>query len=95
MRLWAEQIVRATGAEAELVQVRDEQLPPDLSLTGAVSQHLLADATKARRRLGWTHGSATETVELSVSWHLEHPPETADHDFTYDDRALQAADAAA
>lgn len=77
------------------MRVPDEQLPSDLSLTGALSQHLLADAAKARRLRGWTHGPAMESVERSVSWHLEHPPAAVDDDFAADDRALRAADSAA
>ena len=88
MRLWAEQIVAATGAKAELVQVPDDHLPPDLWLTGALAQHMLADATKARDRLGWTHAPADECVRRSVAWHLDPPPRT--RRFEVDDMALRA-----
>lgn len=88
MRLWAEQIVRAAGAELELVEVPDTALPADLALTGAIAQHLLADPGKAARRLGWVHAPAEELVRRSVTWHLAHPPEQANPDFDADDRAL-------
>jgi hypothetical protein len=95
MRLWVDQIVRAAGADVELVRVPDERLPADLAFTGAISQHLLADATKARQVLGWTHGPVVEAVGRSVAWHLEHPPGTDEADFAADDRALRAAGSAA
>jgi nucleoside-diphosphate-sugar epimerase len=88
MRLWAEQILRAAGSQAELVRVDDSVLPSDLQSTGTVSQHLLADAARAGRVLGWTHADPSDGLQRSVGWHLAHPPAEPDPDFTPDDRAL-------
>ena len=81
MRLWAEQILAAAGADAELVRVPDEGLPPDLWRTGGPAQHMLADPGKARERLGWTHAPPEECARRSVARHLEHPPEDTGDDF--------------
>jgi nucleoside-diphosphate-sugar epimerase len=91
MRLWLEQILSAAGHEAELVRVPDESLPEDLSITGTILQHLLADPGKARVALGWEHRPAEDAVTRSVRWHLENPPPEREVDFSADDRALVAA----
>ena len=70
VRVWAEQILRAAGFEADLVKVRDELLPEDLAMTGAMSQHLLTDSSKARRVLNWEHADPVAGIEQSVRWHL-------------------------
>lgn len=85
---WAQQILAAAGATAELVRVPDAALPDDLRLTGAVTQHLLVDAVRARTLLGWEPSDPEATLRRSVAWHLAHPPEAADSDFSADDRAL-------
>jgi UDP-glucose 4-epimerase len=90
MRMWLEQILAAAGGEAELVRVADESLPADLAITGTIVQHLLVDAGKARRVLGWEHGPVEEAVARSVRWHLDNPPAGSDADFSADDRALGA-----
>ena len=87
---WARQILDAAESDAELVRVPDESLPEDLRLTGAVSQHLLVDASKARALLGWEPRDPDETVRRSVHWHLAHPPSEPNPDFSADDRALAA-----
>jgi nucleoside-diphosphate-sugar epimerase len=91
MRLFYEQIVAAAGAELELVRVRDDLLPADLRAVGAVEQHLLASAQKARDVLGWRDSDGTTVLRRSVRWHLEHPPPEWDSDFSADDAALGAA----
>jgi nucleoside-diphosphate-sugar epimerase len=88
MRLWLEQILGATGQDAELVRVPDESLPEDLALTGTILQHLLVDPGKAQRLLGWEHGPVEEAVARSVRWHLDNPPAERDADFSADNRAL-------
>jgi nucleoside-diphosphate-sugar epimerase len=88
MRLWLEQILAASGEEAELVRVPDESLPVDLAITGTILQPLLVDAGKARRLLGWQHRPVEEAVARSVRWHLDNPPAESDADFGTDDRAL-------
>ncbi len=93
MRLWAQQILQAANWEAELVRVPDDALPADLSSTGTVSQHLQADASKARAVLGWQPGDAMAGLRKSVAWHLANPPTDADPGFEEDDRALEAAQA--
>jgi nucleoside-diphosphate-sugar epimerase len=92
--LWAEQILRAAGHQAELVRVPDAMLPQDLAITGSIPQPMLADPSKARRLLGWEHGPVAEAVERSVRWHLQHPPEQQG-DFAADDRAIAQAAATA
>ncbi|GAB2632703.1 NAD-dependent epimerase/dehydratase family protein [Kribbella swartbergensis] len=88
-RLFAEQILAAAGAsDAELVTVRDDQLPEDLSLTGALSQHLLMDSWKARTVLGWAPADPAGSLRRSVRWHLENPPPDASDDFSADDGVL-------
>jgi len=91
MRLFYEQIVAAAGAELELVRVRDDLLPADLRAVGAVEQHLLSSAQKARDVLGWRDSDGTAVLRRSVRWHLEHPPPEWDSDFSADDAALDAA----
>ena len=88
MRLWLEQILDAAGVDAELVRVPDESLPADLAITGTILQHLLVDAGKARRLLGWEHRPVDEAVARSVRWHLDNPPDKSDTNFSADDRAL-------
>jgi nucleoside-diphosphate-sugar epimerase len=91
MRLWAEQILQVAGFDAELVRVPDDALPADLSSTGRISQHLQADASKARSVLGWQPGDPLEGLRRSVAWHLANPPSEPDPGFEADDRALAAA----
>jgi nucleoside-diphosphate-sugar epimerase len=87
---WARQIAQAAGWRGEFVRVPDETLPDDLRLTSSFEQHLLCDASKARRELGWTDTDPETTVQRSVDWHLSHAPEASD-DFSADDDALQLA----
>jgi nucleoside-diphosphate-sugar epimerase len=91
IRVWAEQILNAAGFEAELVRVADEVLPDDLTSTGAGSQHLQTDSSKARAVLGWEHDHSASGIETSVRWHLDHPPTEPDPGFEADDRALAQA----
>ncbi|MET9316692.1 NAD-dependent epimerase/dehydratase family protein [Kribbella sp. NPDC003505] len=88
-RMFAEQILVATGAaDIELVRVRDDLLPEDLSLTGTIDQHLLMDSRKAGTVLGWAPQDPAETLRASVRWHLAHPPDDASADFSADDAVL-------
>ncbi|NIK56414.1 NAD-dependent epimerase/dehydratase family protein [Kribbella shirazensis] len=88
-RLFAEQILAAAEVDdVELVRVRDDLLPSDLALTGAIDQHLLIDAWKARTVLGWAPVDPAETLRASVRWHLGHPPADASADFSEDDAVL-------
>lgn len=89
IRLFAERILAAAGSPAELVTVPEAVLPADLRITRAGAQALLADAGKARHRLGWQESDPAEALRRSVEWHLRHPPEAPDHDFEVDDVALQ------
>jgi hypothetical protein len=63
-------------------------LPPDLRSTGAVSQHLLASAAKARDLLGWSDTADDQVLRRSAAWHLDHPPSGPDSDWSADDSAL-------
>ena len=89
IRLWAQHILQAAQFEAELVRVPDSVLPDDLRSTGTVSQHLLADASKARHVLGWEPADPQAGLRRSVEWHLAHPPDEPDPGFEADDRALE------
>lgn len=92
MGLWVRMILEAAGSGAELVRVPDDQLPPDLAMTGAIPQHLLVDSSKARRVLGWTDTDARQALSVTVRWHLDNPPSPGAEDFSADDRALKAAE---
>jgi nucleoside-diphosphate-sugar epimerase len=77
IRLWVEEVLSASGHEAELVRVPDERLPDDLDLTAAIAQHWLVDATKARERLGWVHapgGNAFTDRFAGISTIRHRPP---------------------
>jgi nucleoside-diphosphate-sugar epimerase len=91
MRLHYEQVIAAAGASLELVRVPDEALPPDLVVTGTISQHLLASPAKAREVLGWRATADPQVLRRAVAWHLRHPPGDADAGFSADDAALAAA----
>lgn len=91
MGQWAEMILEAAGSEAELIRVRDDQLPDDLGITGTIPQHLLVDSGKARRFLGFEDTDPREALRATVAWHLAHPPEGVDPGFDADDVALQLA----
>jgi nucleoside-diphosphate-sugar epimerase len=94
-RLLASLIAAAADVDLELVRVPDDVLPPDLSVTGAGKgsgvQHLLASAAKARDQLGWAETDPGVALRRAVQWHLHHPPEDWDPDFTADDLALSQA----
>ena len=91
MRLHYEQVIAAAGASLELVRVPDEALPPDLAVTGTISQHLMASPARAREVLGWRAAARPPVLRRAVAWHLSHPPGDADTDFSADDQALAAA----
>jgi nucleoside-diphosphate-sugar epimerase len=88
MREHAQRILRSAECDAELVTVPDEDVPADLAVTRSAAQHFLCDSGKLARTLGWQPADTELAVSRSVRWHLAHPPESADADFTPDDRAL-------
>ena len=88
VRLWARMILDAAGSDAELVRVPDDALPEDLQETGALLQHVLMSANKARATLGWTTTDPWAALQATVSWHLAHPPANPSDNFAADDRAL-------
>ncbi len=90
MRQWAEMILDCAGSNAQLVRVADSLLPEDLEETGTLPQHILTTASKARSVLGWTPSEPLATLRTTVRWHLEHPPDAPDGDFSADDRALNS-----
>jgi len=90
MRMWSQMILDAAGSSSELVRVPDDLLPEDLKPTGTMPQHIAASARKARSQLGWSPADPWQTLHATVRWHLEHPPEDSDSDFTADDRALES-----
>lgn len=88
VRAWAERILAAAGSTAQLAPVQDDLLPTDLDWLSGAWQHLLIDSSKAREVLGWRETDPAVALRRSVRWHLEHPPEDADPDFSADDAAL-------
>jgi nucleoside-diphosphate-sugar epimerase len=88
---WAQMILDAAGSPAELVRVPSAMLPPDLGITGDITQHLLVDSSKAQEMLGWRDSDHRQALAASVSWHLTNPPEQTMTDFTADEEALGAA----
>jgi nucleoside-diphosphate-sugar epimerase len=90
--VWMRRILRAAGSDAEVVRVPETTpLPEDLEITSAVSQPLVMSSARARRDLGYRDTDPDEAVAASVRWHLAHPPEHPDEDFTGDDEALATA----
>jgi nucleoside-diphosphate-sugar epimerase len=91
---WLEQILAAGGFDAELVRVDEARLAPDLAITAAPAQHLLASVARAQALLQWAPGDPQARIADSVRWHLAHPPESATwspEDTAADDAALAAA----
>lgn len=88
---WAEMILEAAGSDAELIRVRDDQLPDDLGVTGTIPQHLLVSSAKAQRVLGFTDTDPREALRTTVEWHLANPPQVEDPGFESDDTALALA----
>jgi UDP-glucose 4-epimerase len=93
MRMWSRMILDAAGSSAELVRVADDVLPEDLKATGAMSQHILVSAEKARAMLGWTTSDPAESLRTTVQWHLANPPPNPDLDFSPDNVALASVTA--
>jgi nucleoside-diphosphate-sugar epimerase len=91
VRDYARRILAAAGYEAELVTVPEDVVPGDMEATKSVAQHFLVDSRKAMDRLGWRPTDPAQTIPVSVRWHLAHPPDDPDQDFSPDDRALAAA----
>jgi nucleoside-diphosphate-sugar epimerase len=87
--LWSQMILDVAGSDAQLVRVPDDSLPADLEGAGAVRQHILASAERAKRVLGWSPSDPTRSLRTTVRWHLAHPPPATDDDFSADDQALK------
>jgi nucleoside-diphosphate-sugar epimerase len=88
---WMRTILAAVGSDAELVRVRDAELPADLTLAGFAAQHVIVESARARRVFGWNEVDAREAVAASVRWHLAHPMDEPSNDFAADDAALESA----
>jgi len=90
---WMLQIASAMDTKIELVRVSENALPPDLMLTKAHKQHVLADTRLAETRLLRHRFSLEARVSQSVAWHLQHRTWTpwTDEDAATDDRALRHA----
>lgn len=89
IRQIAEAVIRASGADLELVRVPDDRLPSDLRITGAIPQHFMVDSSKAREMLGWECSDWNESINATVEWHLSNPPDVTDLDFSADEEALE------
>jgi nucleoside-diphosphate-sugar epimerase len=89
MRAWMRLILEAAEHDAELVRVADDAIPPDMRLTGALSQHFITSSAKAMSLLNWTPRPTAAAVASSVRWHLANPPTDRDApDVAADDAAL-------
>lgn len=90
---WYEQIIQAADADLELVRVPDQALPPDLALSAAHAQHILACVSLAEQLLGWAPADPASRVSESVLWHLANPSDKpwTDADSNVDDDALNVA----
>jgi nucleoside-diphosphate-sugar epimerase len=88
MRMWSRMILDSAGSDAELVRVADDKLPEDMQPTGTMTQHILASAQKARLMLGWATSDPKDSLQTTVSWHLDNPPQSSNLDFSADDLAL-------
>ena len=92
VRLRAEQIAQAAGAEVEFVSVPEDKLPPDLGMSGAVPQPILIDSSKLKQVLGWSETDPAANLRTSVEWHLANPPAVeGGEDFSADEAALAVA----
>lgn len=92
VRLWAERVIALSGFDAELVDVPEYALPPDIADWSSGSmQPLLVDSQKARELLAWRDSDPEECLSRSVAWHLANPPAEPDTDFRADDAALELA----
>jgi nucleoside-diphosphate-sugar epimerase len=91
VRDYAVRILAAAGYEAELVTVPEPLVPDDMEATKSIAQHFLVDSRKAITQLGWRPTDPAQTIPVSVRWHLAHPPDDPDQDFSPDDRALAVA----
>lgn len=90
IRLWAQHILEVAQCDADLVEVPDDALPADLSLSAArLTQHVLIATTRARAVLGYSDSDAMMALRSSVGWHLRHPPHDAGAEFASDDAALK------
>lgn len=87
---WARTVLAAAESTTQLVRVPDEMLPGDLRMFGTRRQHVLISSEKAFEVLGWRHADVDRCVTASVRWHMAHPPEVQEDDFTADDNALRS-----
>jgi len=87
---WYECILRSAKSEAHLVRVLDEAVPPDLSLSRAHSQHMLASVELAQSLLGQKAADPMVRIRQSVRWHLRYSRQGqwTTHDSILDDAAL-------
>ena len=91
VRLWDQMVLAAAGSEAEVVEVgAGVELPADLGLTRFMAQPVVISSARARRLLGYDDTPVEAAIADSVTWHLAHPPEDADPDFSADDIALRS-----
>jgi nucleoside-diphosphate-sugar epimerase len=71
---WVRAILDVAGHDVPVDILPDDALPAGLRWTGARSQHVLADSSRARRVLGWEDRDLHTAVRASVTWHLANPP---------------------
>jgi nucleoside-diphosphate-sugar epimerase len=73
IRLLAERIAEASGADIELVTVSDDLLPADLRITSFAQQSLLIRSHKLRSTLGWAETEPDVALRRAVDWELSSP----------------------
>jgi nucleoside-diphosphate-sugar epimerase len=72
IRLLAQKIAEAAGAQMEFVTVGDDRLPADLQITATIGQPLLVDSYKLRSSLGWIETDPEVALHRAVAWELSN-----------------------
>jgi nucleoside-diphosphate-sugar epimerase len=91
---WQKKIVTQTEWSGRFVVLPGERMPKHLRTPGNAAQHLVADAGRIRRELGYNELVSTEeAIRRTIAWERANPPaEAAFHQFDYaaEDAALDA-----
>jgi nucleoside-diphosphate-sugar epimerase len=89
---WVGAIGRAAGWNGEIVVVSRDRLPAPMAPDGNMEQHLVADATRIRRELGYEEPvPRDEALRRTVAWERAHPPDKIDlkqFDYAVEDAIL-------
>jgi nucleoside-diphosphate-sugar epimerase len=89
---WIKQIGHAAGWSGKVVTVKKENLPKHLRMDLDWEQHLVVDSSRIRSELSYVEPvSLEETIERTVRWERENPPERIDpkqFDYAAEDQVL-------